>query len=144
MSDLLLYLRNGGLEATDQIPDFDPLTMEDSNPDWPVEVIGYQDNEGVDELRRFGEDVITDTHSRVIPKGGLIGQLLRKKASGTEWAYPTADDAGAAPYMGEPSEDGLYYVSDVQGNRHWGTGSEIEPMTVAQFKRLAIIMEFTQ
>ncbi len=144
MSDKLLYLQNGRLEAIEGVPEFDPLVMDDSVEDWRFEVIGYQDDEGNWVLRRFGDNIITDIHPQVMPRGGNIGQLIKKKDYGAEWATPTVQDAGAMPYMGNPSENGLYRVANVSGHRYWGTGTEDQPLTVAQFKRLAIIMEFTQ
>ena len=144
MAEKLLYLINGRWEAIEGVPEFDPLVIPDSNPDWPFEVVGYQDDEGNYVLRRFGDNIITDIHPQVIPKGGAIGQLLKKQDYGAQWIDPTPADASAMPYMGNPAEDGLYFVADVDGKRFWGTGTDDPPLTTAQFRRIAIIMEFTQ
>jgi len=69
---------------------------------------------------------------------------LRKKDYGYPRVHPTPAEAGAMPYMGRPAEDGLYRVANADGSRFWGTGTDDPPLTTAQFKRLAIIMEFTQ
>ena len=144
MSEKLLYYQNGRLEAIEGVPDFRPEFMDESNEDWRFEVVGYQAEGSGYVLRRFGDNIITDIHPQVVPKGGEIGQLLKKKDYGVEWADPTPEDADAMPYMGKPAENGLYYVSNNDGKRFWGTGTDDPPLTTAQFKRIAIIMEFTQ
>lgn len=144
MSEKLLYYSNGRLEAVQGVPEFRPEFMEASNKEWRFEVVGYQAEGPGYALRRFGDNIITDIHPQVVPTGGEIGQFLKKKDYGVEWANPGPEDASAMPYMGKPSEEGLYYVANVDGDRFWGTGTEDLPLTVEQFKRIAIIMEFTQ
>jgi hypothetical protein len=144
MADKLAYLANGQIEIIEGVPEFRPELMSDSNLYWRFEVVGYQDDSGSYVLRRFGDNIITDQHPRVVPSQGEIGQLIKKTDSGVEWATPVPEDADAEPYMGNPSEDGLYFMSGADGRRTWGTGSEDPPLTVKQFQKIAIIMELIQ
>lgn len=144
MAEKILYLIDGRIEAVDGVPEFKPENMEDSVDAWPFRVIGYQDEAGNWVLHRFGDNIITDQHPLVVPKGGEIGQLLKKQTDGADWATPTPEDASAEPYMGKPEEDGLYRVADVDGEQYWGTGSEDPPLTRQQFQKIAIIMELIQ